>query len=185
MAGKLDVYDVIVLTIHANNNRLSGRMTLQSLIYFETLKIKDLAFIEYCPYFCGPFSDRVVSALYETVAFSQLAEHVTFRYRPETYRYELTESGTKYASDTKVEHSASYDVICGIVDTCREHCDLSITPLSNSTKSHYILHNKNNDQCTFSDVCNLAKGFGWQLLEEDVENGMKLLEKLKLNIRIQ
>ena len=34
--AELDVYDAITLTLHANNDKLSNRTTLQKLIYFET-----------------------------------------------------------------------------------------------------------------------------------------------------
>lgn len=176
----LDVYDAIALTLHANSDKLSSRTTLQKLIYFETLKLEPLKTITYRNHFYGPFSYQVASALDETVAFSYLSEQVSSRYRHESYHYELTESGKKYARDVETKFNDQFKTIRGIVKICDEHCNLQATPLSYSAKAHYVLVNGGKDQYTIDDVREAAKKFEWQISTNDAENGMSLLEKLGL-----
>ena len=176
----LDVYDAIALTLHANNDRLSNRTTLQKLIYFETLKLEPLKTITYRNHFYGPFSYQVASALDETVAFSHLSEQVSSRYNHESYHYELTESGKKYAHDTEAKFSDQFKTIHDIVKICDEHCGLQATPLSYSAKAHYILVNGGKDQYTIDDVQKAAEKFEWEISVDDAESGMALLEKLDL-----
>lgn len=180
MGTVLDVYDAIALTLHANNGKLSGRTTLQKLIYFETLKLEPLKTITYRNHFYGPFSYQVASALSETVAFSYLSEQVYSRYRHESYQYELTESGKKYARDTEDKFNDQFKTIRDIVRACDRHCNLQATPLSYSAKAHYVLVNGGKDQYTIDDVREAAKKFEWQISADDAENGMSLLEKLGL-----
>lgn len=178
--AKLDVYDAITLTLHANNDKLSNRTTLQKLIYFETLKLEPLKTVTYRNHFYGPFSYQVASALDETVAFSYLREQASSRYGHESYNYELTESGKKYAHGVKTEFSDQFETIRSIVEVCDEHCKLQATPLSYSAKAHYILVNGGKDQYTIDDVREAAEKFEWEISADDAERGIALLGKLDL-----
>lgn len=180
MDAELDVYDAIALTLHANNDKLSNRTTLQKLIYFETLKLKPLKNITYRNYFYGPFSYQVASALDETIAFSYLREQVSSRYNHESYNYELTESGKKYAHDVETKFGDQFEIIRNIVKICDEHCNLQAGPLSYSAKAHYILVNGGKDQYTIDDVQETAEKFEWEISTDDAGRGMALLEKLDL-----
>lgn len=180
MVHTLDVYDVIALTLHANDDKLSNRTSLQKLTYFETLGLGPLKGITYRNNFYGPFSYRVASALDDLVAFSYLSERVSSVYDFESYHYELTKSGKKYAGDAKVKFADQFKIIYGIVVTCKNHCSLQASPLSYSAKAHYLLVNGGNDQYTIKDVRYIAEGFEWEISEDDAKKGIDLLEKLNL-----
>ena len=180
MNTALDVYDAIALTLHANDGRLSNRTTLQKLIYFETLKLKSLKSIPYHNHFYGPYSHQVASALDETVAFSYLSERVSSRYNHESYHYELTNSGKKYANDIQTTFHDQFKTINEVVKTCKKHCSLQATALSYSAKAHYILVNGGKVQYTIDDVRKAAQKFEWKISADDAEEGMQLLEKLGL-----
>ena len=180
MDYKLDVYDVIALTLDSNNNELHNRTTLQKLIYFETLKIEPLKTITYQNHFYGPFSYQVAAALDEMVAFSRINEQTSSTYNHESYHYMLTKPGKKYASDVKDKFSKQFNVISDIVKICDKHCNLQANPLSYAAKAHYILVNGGKDQYTIDDVRETAKKFEWNISEKDAKNGINLLEKLEL-----
>lgn len=176
-----DVYDAIALTLHANDDGLSNRTTLQKLIYFETqLKSKPLKNIQYRNHFYGPFSYQVASALDEMVAFSYLSERVSSKYNHDSYHYELTESGMKYACHAETKFHDQFETISDVVKICKEHCSLQATPLSYSAKAHYILANGGKDKYTIEDVRETAKKFEWKISADDVKNGLELLGKLNL-----
>ena len=180
MDAALDVYDAIALTLCANNNELSNRTTLQKLIYFETLKLNPLKTITYRNHFYGPFSYRVAAALDEMVAFSRISEHASSRYNHESYHYELTKPGKKYADNIKNKFSDQFGVIRKIVEICNKHCNLQAASLSYAAKAHYILVNGGKDQYTIDDVQEAGKKFEWQISKKGAEKGMILLEKLEL-----
>ena len=60
----LDVFDVIALTLHANDNEIRSKTTVQKLIYFHTVMIKDLDISNYTHHFYGPFNREVSIAYY-------------------------------------------------------------------------------------------------------------------------
>lgn len=178
MADCIDVYDAIALTLRANADELSNRTTLQKLIYFETLRIKPLETIMYRNHFYGPFSHQVASALDEMLAFSYLHEHVHSKYHFESYHYELTQLGKKYADRALDKFSGEFEIISGIVKACDEHCKLQAKSLSYSAKAHYILVNGGKKEYMIEDVAKIAKRFDWEIAPDDAENGLKLLEDL-------
>ena len=59
----LDVFDVIALTLYANDNEITSKTTVQKLIYFHTVMIKDLDISNYTHHFYGPFNREVSIAL--------------------------------------------------------------------------------------------------------------------------
>lgn len=179
MVYAFDVYDAIALTIHANNNEISNRTTIQKLIYFHTLRIKELQ-VSYRNHFYGPFSSKVASALDEMVAFSYLDARTTVRYNHESYRYTLIDAGEKYVANAKETFQDEYNIINETVKICNEHCKLKATELSYSAKAHYILANTKNDGYTTHDIEEVAKKFDWDVSETNAETGMKLLENLHI-----
>ena len=179
MDDKLDVYDAIALTIHANDDTLSNRTTLQKLIYFETLQLKPLKTISYRNHFYGPFSYQVASALDEMVAFSYLHEQSSSRYNY-GYDYKIAKSGIKYAQDLETKFNSYFKIISNIVKICKEYCKLHATPLSYSAKAHYILVNGGKNQYTIDDVREAARKFEWDISADDAKRGIDLLEKLNL-----
>ena len=179
----LDVFDVIVLTIHANDdeNAIKGRTTIQKLIYFNTLNIRELDISNYEHYFYGPFSRKVAVALDDLVGFSFVDQNVM----PGLYRtnnYRLTKSGIKYAKTTKEEYPDEFEKIRETLKICKEHCKLRQSPLSYAAKAHYSLAGSDRDQRRYTEeeVRDIAQNFDWNISANDAKTGMAVLQDLGL-----
>lgn len=178
---RLDVFDVIALTIHANSDEIVSKTALQKLIYFHTLTIKDLDISNYTHYFYGPFNREVSIALEDMSEFSYIDQNVVSGYY-ETYRYKLTENGIKYAKNAVDKYPEQFKTISSTMQICKEYCKLKPTPLSYAAKAHYILSNSDQlkEKYTPEDVKEIAKDFDWNISENDALTGLKLLQKLDL-----
>lgn len=178
---KMDVFDAIALTIHANGNDMDYRTTVQKMIYFHTVKIENLDISDYVHHFYGPFNSEVAAALEDMSAFSYISQGVISRYY-ETYNYKLTESGIEYAETAKQEYPEEFEMIDKTLLTCKAHCGLKAEPLSYATKAHHILSNSEDESDTYSaeDVKRIAQYFGWKISSDDAQAGLELLQKLDL-----
>ncbi len=178
----LDVFDAIALTIHANDDKMAGRTTVQKLVYFHTVTIKNLDISGYIHYFYGPFSREVSVALEDMSEFSYIDQNIISGYY-ETYNYKLTENGIKYAETAMRKYPKEYETISKTVSICKEHCRLKPTPLSYAAKAHYVLANSESqfkDRFSAEDVKTIAKDFDWNISKEDAMTGLKLLQNLNL-----
>ena len=178
----LDVYDVIAMTIHANNGEMSNRTTIQKLLYFHTIKLQNFEAVPYKHHFYGPFNREVASGLEEMTAFSYLDEKMLPGYY-ESYHYTLTDSGKKYAEKTKAKFNDDFNLIFKTVKICKDYCDLKSTPLSYAAKAYYILTSTEEGRqgkYKAEDVREVGINFDWDISEEDILTGVELLEKLDL-----
>ncbi len=178
----MNVYDVIALTIHSNEDVISNRTTMQKLVYFNSIMIKGVKVRPYAHHFYGPFSGEVAVALEEMSAFSYLNEirHSGFY---ESYTYELTTKGKEYAKIVSEQYPDEFKKITDIVTTCKDFCELKANPVSYAAKAHYVLVNTEEcrtGQYTIDDVSRAAANFDWNISKDDVEKGISLLQKLNL-----
>ena len=175
-------FDTIGLTLAANNREISGRTTLQKLIYFETIKIQEINFPEpYFAYFYGPFNIGVAKSLERMVFYGLLEENRTKTNRG-TYVYKVTSKGTKIIDDLENEFKNIFDKIVKLVDICNEYCGLNPNPLSFAAKVHYMLESEKTIKKSLSEdkLIDIGKSFGWKITQSDIKNGSQLLEKLEL-----
>ena len=180
---KLDVFDVIALTIHANNNKITSKTTLQKLIYFNMVMIKDLDISDYVHHYYGPFSHEVSIALDDMSEFSYIDQNIISSYY-ETYSYNLTKNGIKYAEFAKGKYPKEFEIISTTLKTCEKYCGLKSASLSYAAKIHYVLENsrdQSQDKYLAEDVKTIAKNFGWNISSHDASEGFELLEKLGLD----
>lgn len=178
----LDVFDAIALTIHANNDEIISKTTVQKLIYFHTVMIENLDISNYTHHFYGPFNREVSTALEDMSEFSYIDQNIISGYY-ETYNYKLTSNGIKYAETAKQKYSNEFEIISNTLQICREYCELKPTPLSYAAKAHYILAGSKaelQDKFSAEDVKTIAKDFDWNISEEDAITGLKLLQNLDL-----
>ncbi len=178
----LDVFDAIALTIHANNDEIASKTTIQKLIYFHTVTIKNLDISNYTHYFYGPFNREVSTALEDMSEFSYIDQNIISGYY-ETYNYRLTDNGIKYAETAMGKYSDEFKTISKTIEICNEYCELKPTPLSYAAKAHYILANSKNqfkDKYSAEDVKTIAKDFDWNISAKDALTGLTLLQNLDL-----
>ncbi len=178
----LDAFDAIALTIHANDNKIISKTTVQKLIYFHTVTIPNLDISSYIPHFYGPFNREVSTALEDMSEFSYIDQNIISGYY-ETYSYKLTDNGIKYAESAKQKYSDKFETISKTLQICKEYCKLEPSSLSYAAKAHYILTNsgdKFQDKYSIDDVKTIAKDFDWNISEDDTVTGLKLLQNLSL-----
>ena len=178
----LDVFDVIALTLYANDNEIRSKTTVQKLIYFHTVMIKDLDISNYTHHFYGPFNREVSIALEDMSDFSYIEQNIISRYY-ETYNYKLTENGVKYAETVKQNHPEEFETISKTLKTCKDYCKLKPAPLSYAAKAYYILTSSEdgiNGRYSADDVKRIAEDFDWNISQQDTATGITLLENLNL-----
>lgn len=178
----LDVFDAIAMTIHANRDEIVSKTSIQKLIYFHTLTVKEIDISDYTHYFYGPFNRQVSIALEDMSEFSYIDQNIVSGYY-ETYKYKLTENGVKYAENAARKYPDQYKTMQKTIQICKEHCELKPSPLSYAAKAHYVLSNSRGqlkEKFTPEDVKNTAKDFDWKISEEDASTGLELLQKLDL-----
>ena len=178
----LDVFDAIALTIHANNNEIISKTTVQKLIYFHTVTIKKLDISNYTHHFYGPFNREVSTALEDMSEFSYIDQNIISGYY-ETYSYKLTDKGIKYAETAKEKYPDEFKIILNTLNICNEYCELKPNPLSYAAKAFYILINSKeglDGNYSVEDVKIIAKDFDWNVSTDNTLDGIKLLKKLNL-----
>ena len=178
----LDVFDAIALTIHANNDEIISKTTVQKLIYFHTQMIKNLDISNYTHHFYGPFNREVSTALEDMSEFSYIDQNIISGYY-ETYNYKLTEKGINYAEIAKQKYPEEFKIISNTLSICNTYCELKPNPLSYAAKAFYILtKSKEGLEGNYSaeDVKTIAKDFDWNVSTDNTLTGIELLEKLNL-----
>ena len=173
-------HEMIALIINAAGGQVEGRMVMQKLGYFATIKVPSIEDVSYRHYFYGPFSAEVAIALDEMAAFSYLDE-VSRSALYDRYKYILTDSGREYAKSASDAHPDESREIKNIVDTCKNACQLKGKPLSLAAKVYYIRANgEDGPACTPEDVGRVASScYGWNLSKNDTARGIEVLEKLE------
>ena len=178
----LDAFDAIALTIHANNDEITSKTTVQKLIYFHTVTIPNLDISSYTLHFYGPFNHKVSTALEDMSEFSYIDQNIISRYY-EIYSYKLTDNGIKYAESTRQKYSDEFKIISKTLQTCKEYYELKPSSLSYAAKAHYILANsgdKLQGKYSINDVKTIANDFDWNISKKDVVTGLELLQNLDL-----
>jgi len=175
----VDVYDTICLTLAANDSQINGRTTLQKLIYFEMAKIPEINIKPHIAYFYGPFNRQVAHGL-ETFVYLDILSERRFKKGYSAYEYSILERGQHVIEDLKTENKEVFEKIKNIVQICKEHWIKSHS-LSFTAKVHYMLSIQDcKNGVTENDTIAMADSFGWDITEDDVKSGAKLLEKLEL-----
>ena len=176
----MNAYETITLIIDANDGTIEGRTAVQKLVYLCAAQVEGIDISPYRPYFYGPFSRGVASDLGDMSAFAYLNE--TFSSSFGVYKYDLTQRGKELALKISNQHKYEATQIKNIVKTCKKFCDLKPGPLSFATKAYYTLTNMKNKKVKYTkdDVRKVGKEFDWDIGQEDIDTGIKLLEELNL-----
>ena len=174
----MDCHDALLMTVRKNGGSLHSRTTIQKLGYFYTQRIDGFA-PKYVPYFYGPFSNELASALIDLSAFSFVNE-IAYSGFYGGYTYELTESGKNFAKKVSKNNKDEYEKIGDVLTVCKEHCDLKPAPLSYAAKCHYILSRDGKTEHTRADIQRAGKDLRRDISDKDIDDGINLLQGLGL-----
>ena len=171
----LDGHDLVVSILRSNGGKIESRTVIQKLSYFANLRLR-IDGIAYRDYFTGPFSTGVALAL-ENLA-SCLFVRETVRAMPiEHYTYELADDGRDWADMVEEESPGEHGTVMSVVDACKKHGGLEARPLSCAAKAHFIL-GAGRGRGTPAEIRELARDFGWNMTDQEIERGMALLGEL-------
>lgn len=172
---KLNLSDLILLLIKANEGRIEGRTLVQKLVYFLA-RVYKLPLSQQ-PHFraglYGPYSKDVASELLKLVALDFLSEETKVTSVGNLiYTYSLTEDGEKVLQKILTEHQEEYYLIKKFVDKIgREKSEDLIV----ASKIHYIVEE---DPQLISDpekIVSKAENYGWEIKLEEIDKSIKIL----------
>ena len=186
MLGVLGAFDTIGMTLAANNDEITGRTTLQKLIYFETVTIPEINLAEpYTAYFYGPFNRDVANSL-ECMVFYDILDERRIGINHGSYVYKVTPKGSEIIHGLEDKAKKVFAEIKDLVSTCDKYCKLNSNSLSFAAKVHYMLGSQRTAKkpLTEKELVRTGESFGWKLSKSEIRNGSELLEHLGL-VKIQ
>ncbi|MDA7959641.1 MAG: hypothetical protein MPJ08_02785 [Nitrosopumilus sp.] len=175
------VYDIIQMTMLACGGTVTGKTTMQKLLYFQSEKIPEVGaeIDDHVHYYYGPFSCKVAGALLELSSFRLISIDMT-SWSNDGYVYRFTKGGEECAKKAAEKYAGIHDKITGIAEKCRDHCGLRSDPMSCAAKSHYIMMENDRGIYEADQISSMAERFSWQVAPGDVKDGAKLLRALDL-----
>lgn len=183
--------DFLICLIGASGNVVYGRTMLQKLAFFVSLDPELRVDLGYTPYFYGPFSPVLHSALGDAQALGFVDEQTTgfgypgaagFEVRRHDYR--LTEHGKKIAESIERNQPEAYQRIVAGVQRIREAGDPNYFELSLAAKTFFVISKKNRP-LTHEEVLQTARDFNWSISPESLQRAVSFLEKLRLVQTVQ
>jgi uncharacterized protein len=182
----MKAYDFVHLVLHAAGDRIHGRTKLQKMVYFAgalTDKLNDLG---YRPHFYGPYSAAVASAVDQLKGLGFLDQNIMSRggvdprgFEIARYDYALTEDGKQVAKEKAAEHPIEWRRILDAVKKLDDANADNYVQLSIAAKAHLIITNQNKP-ITTDEIRRLARGFGWDVPEAQIDEAGELLTKIEL-----
>ena len=180
------IIDILLLVVkEAGKNGLQGRTLLQKKVYFLS-QLMDVD-LEFSAHYYGPYSGLVAANLASLVSHGFLDEVAeVFETTPRRnrfgekhrYTYFLTDDAEQLwndiKNDTKIsEWKSKLDRINAYDDIANDFDRLSI-----AAKVHYIVDWRG--ERTIEGVKRVAKEYGWNVSEADIEKVLSFLTGLEL-----
>ena len=181
----LGAIEAVMLVLNAADGKISGRTTIQKIVYFGT--VQNLVKAIYRPHYYGPYSAEVADAL-QTVTSCHFVDEAmdtsdmkkgtdSFEWR--RYTYSVNEEGNKVIDFLKTNSPKEIEGIRSLVSTCKSTANLDPNILSWAAKVNYIL-NQEKRSMTDAEIINVADTLNWKLSGPRVEKGVRLLKNLNL-----
>ena len=186
----MDNITAILGIVGAAGNELRGRTTLQKLAYLASAR--GLLDVKFKPHYYGPYSEEIASETSVLTSLDFLTERAVVL-GPQmdgwlaqvsgdikTYSYSLTPDGRQLVAKASKESPKEWKQLQDLVEACKRFVGLSPQALASAAKVHYILSQSSERNLTPSGVKETAAEFGWKLTEEQIDQVVLLLEKLRL-----
>jgi len=167
------------LTIVLGSGKITGRTALQKLAYFASLKIGfDLGFVAH---YYGPYSTSVATASENLTTLGLVKEEVRWTTRDRRiYTYSLTEDGKTILADVESKNPVETAKVRQEINKCVEVAGNNTNVLVCAAKVHYVLCKKKGKAIKYQAVREIARSFGWDLSNKEIDSGAKLLQALGL-----
>ena len=184
----LDSHDTVLSIIdisekvsnhNSNRNEIIVRTAIQKLVYFTQQTHINSELPEFKTYFYGPYSPKISLVLEELVSYYFVDEKKIIGKDYDGYKYRINEEGGNIIERIKKESKDEYREIESLITKCNEVCELEATPLSYAAKVHHTINDTTKDM-NIDYFMKRWKELGWELSDKDVDQGINLLEKLKL-----
>lgn len=178
----MDVYETVEAILDSNGGEIVGRTAIHKLVYLSKKTIDGLALPIYKPHYYGPYSPDLSLALEKMVTYSFIDEVKIPGKMNEGYKYRLTPDGQDMANHVKSTCPTEYQKINSLVSACKKFCDLKTAPLSYAAKVYFMLENNQEEEkvMDYKSAIETAEKLGWELTPDDIDQGVELLNQLKL-----
>jgi len=182
---RIDEKVLLIMKYTANDkDEVEGKTLLQKTIYFVNEKLN--LGINFSPYYYGPYSSLVTSAIEEMKQVGVIEEEVERlpfdpfiqKYEPKLYKYKINEFGNGLFNIIESKHKSCADKISDTVKEIKKASKNDYKVLSIAGKMYNIL--KSVEKMTTDDIIKEAKFLGWDISDEDARLAIKFLEDLGL-----
>lgn len=182
---RIDEIVILVLKYISNDKgEVEGKTLLQKVVYFLNEKLG--LGIRFIPYYYGPYSKEVADALEELKSMGMIEEQVEsysdrwlHLFESRLFRYIINKFGFKFAELVEERHRAEAKKIKDVIEEINTIFQNNAKLLSIAGKMFIILRKKGKPM-TPQDILEEAKVLNWEISEEEAQESINLLEKMKL-----
>lgn len=182
----MHIIDILLLVVkEEGENGLRGRTLLQKKVYFlSVLRNENFGF---SAHYYGPYSSFVAEHL-DGLVYDGILKEATESWNTASsernalgeirrHTYTLTDEASKFWDDTrkKPDFSKWHQTLESVNAQEIAH---DFNQLSIAAKVHYIVNWR--EKSTVEEVRQVAKEYGWNVSEEDIESVLSFLTKLGL-----
>jgi uncharacterized protein YwgA len=183
----MTTYDFVHLALLASGGEIRGKTKLQKTVYFLGLLTGPHQGLGYRAHYYGPYSDEVADAV-RTLNGLGFVDRTTAGVGSSDPRgfeikrtdYKLNPSGTSIASAKAAKSPELWAELVKAARVLNEVAGkLDYVKLSVVAKTYFLLHQQGRPG-TEGDLKNLARHFGWDVMEEEVLEAAGYLRRMGL-----
>lgn len=181
----INTYDFVHLALLAAGGEVKGRTMLQKRVYFMGILCNCLEELGYEAHYYGPFSAEVEGAVDRLRGLGFADQTITnwgFDHRGfERNRYDLklNKDGVEVAKEKKKQHAGIWERMERAEKVLKTLGRVDYMQLSLAAKTYYMARKKGRP-VTPDELSEYANSFAWKVTQEQINDAVKLLEKMKL-----
>ena len=174
----MQLSELLLTILGSSDEPIAGRTAIQKITYFASLKTRTDG--GFGPHYYGPFSSGVAGLIEELSAAGFIAEQAKRTVNDRVmYSYFLTDDGRRLFERLRNKEPQIYEIVRRVVKRCKNIANNNIGVLSWSAKIYFLITQKG-AKLTYSEARQMSKKFGWQLPENELKTGVRLLKALGL-----
>ena len=177
---RLNLSDLLLLLIHAHDDKLEGRTLVQKLVYLLVNVVGKIQ-LSQRPRFraglYGPYSRDVASELSKLIALDFLSETTeTTSTGNLIYIYHMTKDGKEVVQEIVNKYQEEYELIKDFVDRIKH---MKIDDLIAASKVHYIIEENQQLLGNLEALIRKAENYGWDIGLNEAKKGLEILRNLE------